>query len=405
MDRPGAPCPAWMVTRFEAHGGAMPFSQFMDLALHDPNHGAYGSGILQVGASGDFVTSPSLGSDFAVLLAQQLHDWLDQLHGLHPKAPLTLVEVGPGEGHLAHDLIGELVRLAPPWLSQFSVVMVERNPGMESRQRERLAGCDPVSVRWMSLDALQNTPVTGVMLGHELLDAFPVERLLLRGGELRQMGVVLSTSSEGEPWLEWSDQPLPAELQQQLEWAAEVCDLKLPPPQACEGWTTEWHTGVEPWFNSAALALESGVLLLVDYAHEAERYYSPRRSSGTLMAYRHQRASSELLACAGEADLTAHLCLETLMAQAKQAGFDRLGQCRQGEALLALGLSERLHALQQLPGAQLGEALRRRETLLRLVDPAALGEFRWMAFSRAEHLTESPRAIRSRCFEAPASPI
>ena len=51
-------------------------------------------------------------------------------------------------------------------------------------------------------------------------------------------------------------------------------------------------------------------------------------------------------------------------------------QIKQGEALLALGLAQRLHGLQQLPGQQLAEALQRREALLRLVDPAGLGAFR-----------------------------
>jgi SAM-dependent MidA family methyltransferase len=59
-----------------------------------------------------------------------------------------------------------------------------------------------------------------------------------------------------------------------------------------------------------------------------------------------------------------------------------LGQCRQGQALLALGLAQRLHGLQQQPEAGLEQLLQRREALLRLVDPAALGDFRWVAFAR-----------------------
>ena len=57
-------------------------------------------------------------------------------------------------------------------------------------------------------------------------------------------------------------------------------------------------------------------------------------------------------------------------------------QAKQGEALLALGLAERLHGLQQLQGHQLAEALQRREALLRLVDPAGLGAFRWLTYRR-----------------------
>ena len=113
-----------------------------------------------------------------------------------------------------------------------------------------------------------------------------------------------------------------------------------------------------------------------------------------------QQASDELLADAGCRDLTAHLCIDTLLAHARDQGWTVLGQCRQGEALLALGLGERLHNLQRLPATELPQALQRREALLRLVDPAGLGEFRWIALSR---FPDEPREseLISRCLEAP----
>ena len=52
------------------------------------------------------------------------------------------------------------------------------------------------------------------------------------------------------------------------------------------------------------------------------------------------------------------------------------------QALLALGLAQRLHRLQQLPSDQLPAALAAREALLRLVDPAGLGDFRWIVYRR-----------------------
>ena len=130
-----------------------------------------------------------MGSDFAALLATQLVEWLDQIHAEAPASPLSLVEVGPGEGDLAADVWAELHRLNPAWIGQLELVLVERNPGMESRQRERLAASAPGQVRWTSLDKLAADPIRGVVLAHELLDAFPVERLIWRDGAMRQMGV------------------------------------------------------------------------------------------------------------------------------------------------------------------------------------------------------------------------
>ena len=115
---------------------------------------------------------------------------------------------------------------------------------------------------------------------------------------------------------------------------------------------------------------------------EAWRYYAPQRSNGTLMAYRAQQASDDPLLAPGHWDLTAHLCIESLQTAAAAGGWISLGQTRQGEALLALGLAQRLHGLQQQDPTDLGNLLGRREALLRLVDPMALGDFRWLAFSR-----------------------
>ena len=86
---------------------------------------------------------------------------------------------------------------------------------------------------------------------------------------------------------------------------------------------------------------------------------------------------------------------------AEAASWTFLGERRQGEALLALGLAERLSALSQGSGIRLGEGLRRREQLLRLVDPRATGEFRWLVWQRPRPCAASG-PIESRCLREPA---
>ena len=128
--------------------------------------------------------------------------------------------------------------------------------------------------------------------------------------------------------------------------------------------------------------MDAGVLLVIDYGLVAQRYFTARRSDGTLMAVCAQQAGLSPLDQPGEQDLTAHLCIELVDEAAQRNGWMVGDQAKQGEALLALGLAERLHGLQQLPGHQLAEALQRREALLRLVDPVGLGAFRWLTYRR-----------------------
>ena len=366
----------------------MPFSTYMQWALHDPQHGAYGSGRLRVGPRGDFATSPSLGPDFAALLAPQLVQWLE---AQPPDAPLALVETGPGEGQLALQLAEALCAHWPALAARTELVLVEPNAGMADRQRRALEAC-PLPCRWTSLERLAASPLRGVMLAHEVLDALAVERIVWDGRQWRRQGVALEealeTADPAPPQLQLADgPPLPEELVAQLA----PLGLEPPGPQRPAGWCTELHPGLAPWLRQAALALEAGQLLVVDYAHEAWRYYAPQRSNGTLMAYRQQRASDDPLLDPGHWDLTAHLCVESLEAAAQANGWSGLGVRRQGEALLALGLAQRLHGLQQQDPAQLQELLRRREALLRLVDPTTLGDFRWLAFSRG--LPEQPPSL------------
>jgi SAM-dependent MidA family methyltransferase len=350
----------------------------MDLALNEPEHGYYGSGRARIGAQGDFVTSPSLGSDFAALLAPQLLAWLAAIPQTDPDQRLSIVEIGPGEGHLAQDLAAALRGAAPELLGQIEMVLVEANPGMQRRQQALLQEVDDLPLRWCSLDELRRDPVHGVLIAHELLDALPVERLIWREGSLQQQWVALDPNG----CLRSTHRPFPDRLHQEIKRVCSQGGIQLPPPDAEEGWTTEWNSALPDWFAAAAAAVDAGVLLVIDYALEAQRYYTARRSDGTLMAVCAQQAGLSPFDQPGEQDLTAHLCIEVVDEAAQRNGWLVGDQAKQGEALLALGLAQRLHGLQQLPGQHLAEALQRREALLRLVDPAGLGAFRWLTYRR-----------------------
>ena len=88
------------------------------------------------------------------------------------------------------------------------------------------------------------------------------------------------------------------------------------------------------------------------------------------------------------------MCIETLINDAETLGFNTLGITKQGEALLALGLAERLYGIQKEFKEDLSNALLRREALLRLVDPVCLGNFKWFVFNKFK---EREMNINSTC--------
>ena len=377
-----ARCPKWLIGRMCNRSAPISFYQYMDWVLNDPHNGFYSTGRLQIGKHGDFCTSPSLSSDFARLLAIQVVEWLLDLEKVKMNSELfSLIEVGPGEGTLSRDLVNSIFEIEPSLIKKIEIVLVESNIGMKKRQEKVVSSLEGVKYRWSDLEELSNNPVTGIVIANEVLDAFPVERLVFKSNKVFRQGVILTKRDEGD-FLEFIDMKPTVAITQFVKDAENLLQIEFPPKGICNGWVTEWHCDIPRWFEQLSNVLSNGLLLIIDYALESRRYYSPSRSTGTLMSYRNQEANSNILKYAGFCDLTAHLCIESTISYAIKYGWKFLGETRQGQALLALGLSKLLYSLQDLPSNELAIALDRRESLLSLVDPMGLGEFRWLAFQK-----------------------
>ena len=182
--------------------------------------------------------------------------------------------------------------------------------------------------------------------------------------------------------MEFIDLKPTSEIIKFLQESNSFLKIDFPPKDICNRWVTEWHCDLPSWFGELSKVLINGSLLVVDYAMESKRYYNVMRKDGTLISYRNQEANSNVLKDAGLCDLTAHLCIESTINYALTNGWKFMGETRQGQALLALGLSNLLYSLQKTSSNDLSAALNRRESLLRLVDPMGLGDFRWLAFQK-----------------------
>ncbi|MFV1995641.1 MAG: SAM-dependent methyltransferase, partial [Verrucomicrobiales bacterium] len=115
------------------HGGAIPFSAFMEAALYHPELGYYTSNIEAVGGTrgADFSTSATLLPELAPAIAHWIVREADR-----QRRPLRLIEIGPGDGALARDVLAAL-----PWRLRRTcrLHLVEISPVLEQRQRATLA--------------------------------------------------------------------------------------------------------------------------------------------------------------------------------------------------------------------------------------------------------------------------
>ncbi len=351
-----------------AHGGFLPFVDYMHQALYAPGLGYYVNGARKLGAGGDFVTAPELSPLFGETLASWLAPLLrDELAGGG-----QLLEFGAGSGRLAGDVLVTLRELGVGWQCY---KIIEVSPDLRAMQQEHLAErLEPeeyARVEW--LDTLPEEPIRGVVLANEVLDALPVELFRWREGQPWQMGVTV----DGDGRLVLAEQPAPEPL------ADVVRELQAAHGPWPDGYTSEWRPAQAAWVASVAACLEQGVALLVDYGFPRAAYYAAERHQGTLVGYYRQQMMLDPLAQPGLMDLTASVDFTAVAEAADVAGLDVLGYAAQGEFLLGAGLAERFEA-RVGSGEDARKTMQAAQAVRMLTLPGEMGErFQVMTLGRA----------------------
>jgi SAM-dependent MidA family methyltransferase len=220
------------------------------------------------------------------------------------------------------------------------------------------------------LEPEDDRAIDGLILANEVLDALPTQRVVVRKGELREVFVGDDDGGlidvEGTP-----SSPL---------LAGRLADEGV---VLAEGQRAEICLAIDGWVGRVAAGLGRGVALLVDYGHPAAELYDPnRRPAGTLAAYLRHQVHDDPYRAVGRQDLTAHVDITAVERAAGAAGLAHLGTTTQAAFLDGLGAGEILVGYQSGPGATLQAYLEARAALVRMIDPAAMGRFRVMAFGR-----------------------
>ena len=107
--------------------GPIPFADFVELALYDPDGGFYELGG-RAGRRGDFLTSPEVGPLFGAVIARALDTWWA---GLGCPDPYVVVEAGAGAGALARSVLDAAPSCAPA----LRYVLVERSAALRDAAR------------------------------------------------------------------------------------------------------------------------------------------------------------------------------------------------------------------------------------------------------------------------------
>jgi len=350
--------------------GPITFARFMELALYEPTHGYYRRERPAVGRGGaDFLTAPELHPFFGRVLGRQIVQCRELLGG--PPA-FTIREYAAGGGALAAAILDEVGPGA-----RYQAIEVNGH-----RRADLAARSGSVS----TYSSAPDEPFVGVVVANELLDAFPVHRVVMRHGELREIRVRFEADGFHDDESPPSTPALAARL------AAEGVDL-------LEGQRAEINFGIEPWIAEVARDLERGYVFVIDYGDRAAGLFAPRRGAGTLLGYADHAVVDDPYRNVGGQDLTAHVDFTAVERVAEATGLRSLGLISQAEFLVGAGAQDLLEEIRSDPQTNFGTWTALRSALGRLLDPRALGAFKVLVLGR-DVPAEPP--LRGLTFRLPA---
>jgi len=337
----------------------MPFSRYMQMALYEPGLGYYVNGLHKFGQSGDFITAPETGTLFAAALARTLEPLAETLG-----ADWTLLELGPGSGALAANLLPELAR--PP----ARYLMLEPSAALREVQHERLAAL-PADLRerveW--IDRPPDKGFDGAILANEVIDALPVERFRRTADGFDQLCV--TTNKDGR--LAWASRPARGRLLEALQALEENLESPL-----TQGYESELCVDLPEWMRTVLAPLQRGLALFVDYGYPRAEFYHPDRSEGTLVCHYRHRAHFDPFVWPGLTDLSAFVDFSAAAEAGQASGFDVAAFTSQAGLVIGSDVHQRLEQ-------EMDDRARLALTteFKRLVLPGEMGEkFKLLALAR-----------------------
>jgi len=339
-----------------ARNGPIPFSRYMELCLFESELGYYSRSREQFGKAGDFYTSSDIHAVFGRLLARQFEEmW----RVLGSPARIDLIELGPGRGLFARDVLDWSAKQFPEFSHALHYGLVEQSPHLRTRLQERLQE-QIASGRCEIFDSLGSAASRAshdlIIFANEFFDALPVDVIDHQG--------TVRVGYENGRFTESFVAPSAAEN--------EFLDRYGVRPE--EGERVEVSLAALGWMDCIARAFERrrGFLVVIDYGYTREEQLAGRHRD-TIMTYRQHTASVSPYEAPGEQDITAHVNFTALQAIGIEGGLEPLALLTQSQFLIGIGEETQFaDAFQdcKLPQEQTKVALQ----LKHLIAPSGMGE-------------------------------
>ena len=333
--------------------GSIPFSRYMELCLYDPELGYYSRNAEQFGKAGDFYTSSDVHAVFGRLLARQFDEmW----RSLGSPMRIDLVELGPGRGLFAQDVLDWSEKKFPDFYRALRYVLVESSPALRERIKQTLG--PHLESGKAELTALYSrngaSTANTIVFANEFFDALPVEILSTKGS----LRIEACDGRLTEAWAK----PSPEEV--------EFLDRYSVHPEPNQ--RVEAALAAQQFTERIATSIQRGFFLAIDYGYTREEQLAGRHR-GTVKALRQHSISANPYEAPGEQDITADVNFTALAAATEKNGMQARKLVTQSQFLMGIGETNQL--ADSFEGCRLPQERAKVALQLKhLVTPAGMGE-------------------------------
>lgn len=315
--------------KIKENNGAICFKEFMGICLYDPEYGYYYRSDGIIGKRGDYFTSVSVGSLFGELLVCEFLRWYHNARNAWKADYLHLIEAGAYKGELASDILYFLVSNSEhAYHNHFKYIFVEPSNRMRLAQRNILRD-HRESIIWVRdfdtfhEDAPEEAAKLGnsyqVIFSNELLDAFPIHRLLWLQSENKWMELGVTIEGDNFKWTIIKPCDECNEIIENLNSQYSKILVKFK-----SDFILEYPSEALKWWRKACKFLKRGRIVAIDYGFAGYGLINPGKPKGTVRSYRKHHISDSVFENIGEQDITADVNFDFFIQEAEALGLKKV---------------------------------------------------------------------------------
>lgn len=328
-------------------GVSLRFDLFLERLLYHPRHGYYCRPGYRFGERGDYYTAPQVHSFFAEVLSEHL---LQIWEEMECPSRFVLLELGPGDGTLAFQLLASIRERFQRFHNAVRYVGLEVSKALAEQQRKKLTPFSRASIVNAKFSEANVSPFHGAIFSNEFFDALPFRRL--KRGRNR--------------WLEYFVEIQPKGLRgrwRATDWRSDFS------PRIPVGRILERRDAFEDFYQFASKALKQGIMIHFDYGGTTE-YLNPM---GTVRTFYKHRMGEDPFVHLGEQDVTASVDFSHLVRLGEAYGF-RSRLLNQRQYLIERGILEKIALRFQDPQADQVKILQEKLALKNLIVPGGISD-------------------------------